>query len=160
MSMYVDTIFRLCNFAVVIAVVVYVVRKHGILLVMSMMRVQREELLQRADQYKLLNQECDDIAQRTQEQEDDFRAMQKKFVLWEQQVEKSLQKEEAILQERKVDLELKQVRKLQSLRQRRLVKHSLPKLMHEVEQDLQQTFNESSDQGQAYTKQLLKFLEE
>lgn len=156
----IDIIFRYCNFIIVVVLAIYVIRRYVIISLISLMRKAREQKAALVKQFKNLQKELVQIEDDASDQEKDFRRMQAKFKTWSESVEVEKQQILALLEKRKEELEYKQMQKVQSLQQRKLVKEQFPELLEDIKQDLQKEFADDTKQAQAYTNKLFRFLEE
>lgn len=160
MTFSLDNCFRLLNFAVLSTGFVYVVRRYGIVALMTSMRLekQKKEEMQRVHQEVL--QQCDDVKDKEQEHEKSYLAMQEKFQIWQNRVEQQAIQEQRLMLRYYEELAQKQVIKDQNVQRQYLLRKQLPKLLHEVTQSLQSDFEKNEKGQKEYTAQLLKFVKE
>lgn len=160
MTFSVDVLFQILNFLVVCIGVVYIVKRYGILYIVSSMRLKRHKQEELHRQYENLLQQCDSIKLQVQEIEHSYVSMQEKFDVWQTKVQQEHMKERATLLGCEQKLQAKQLIKLQSLQQQQIIEQQLPKILQDVSDNLQATFEKKSALQQEYTAQLLKFISE
>ncbi|MBM17796.1 MAG: hypothetical protein CL947_01850 [Epsilonproteobacteria bacterium] len=160
MNAVINEVFRILNFLVVVGVFAYIVRRFGILQIVMMMRQEKAEKKVMKDQLKFLSDQCASLDDDMQEQEESYRIMKDKFQIWQHQVKEHNQKIETVLKDRHIESEQKQVRVVQSLQKRRLVKQHVPIMLDEVRQELYDTFEKNDQEKTAYVKKLFTILDE
>lgn len=155
-----DNIFRFLNFLVVCIGAVYLMRRYGILYIITSMRLQKQKQEELDQEYHNLLQECDAIKQQSQEQEVVYAAMQKKFHVWQEKVKQDDIVKQSVSTQYRQLFEQKQLVKMHNLQQQQIIKQQMPLILKEVSDSLQLKFEQNSEHRKNYTAQLVKFVTE
>lgn len=151
-------VFKILNFSVVIGLFVYLIRRYGILQIMTLMRTERQERQDLKSQLRILQDDCDQIDTDMKVQEQSYRLMKDKFQIWQQQVMAQDDKEAQEFEVRQKMIQQNYLKKLQSLQKRMLIKKELPGLIQEASEELKISFAHR-DQQKKYTSQIITLLE-
>lgn len=160
MTFSIDAIFRILNFLVVSIGAVYLIRRYGILYIVSSMRLQKHKQEELHRQYDNVLQQCDSIKLQVQELEHSYVVMKEKFHIWQAKVQQESMEKKATLLACEQKLQEKQVVKLNNLQQQQIIEQQLPTILQEVSDNLQAKFDKNSALQQEYTAQLIKFISE
>lgn len=160
MTFSVDNVFRLLNFLVVCVGAAYLMRRYGILQIVSSMRLQKHKQEELHREYNNLLQQYDFIKLQAEEQEHSYIAMKEKFHVWQTKVQHDDMIKQAMLLACEQELQKKQLIKLQSLQQQQIVQQQLPTILQEISDDLKNKFERNSVLQKEYTTELIKFISE
>lgn len=159
MIITVDTLFKILNFALLLAVVVYCMRRYGISFILSSMAKEEQDKKELNQKHKKLLQEYDFLDKDMQSQSQFFEGMKKKFYLWEQIVQRKIEQYE--VEQKKIQHEIEDMHNQQrkALKYQKFLKQEFPTMVKEVEKDLRNQFDEHPDKKKLYVTKLLSVLE-
>lgn len=158
MIMSIDTIFKVLNFGLVVAVIGYLVRRYGVPYIVSSMKAEQQE--QKSLEVKLQDIEnlVKEIENAIKQQEQEYQAMQDRFSSWQKIVADKQEQDQVAMQERAKQIELQNVQKIKSLQVRRLMKQQMPLVVDNAEKKLQQELEQDSAKRKEYVMALVSFL--
>lgn len=151
-------VFKILNFLAVMGLFIYLIRRYGILQIVTMMREEKQEQQELRQQLKSLQVDCNQIEQDSNAQEQSYRLIKDKFQVWQKEVATQDEQIEKTFQDRQKIIRETRLKRIQALQQRMLIKKELPKVLHEVSGDLKDSFAQEVQQKK-YTDQLLSLLE-
>lgn len=160
MTISIDNVFMVLNFSVVCIGAVYLVRRYGVLYILSSIREQKQKQDTAHREYDNYLKECAIVKLQADEQEYAFMKMKEKFHLWQMQIQQKDIAKQALLFGYDEELQKKQAKKLQNLQQKQVIQRQLPLLLKEISDAMQTKFQQNSPLQKDYTASLVKFIKE
>ena len=160
MTFLVDDVFKVINFVVEVGLIVYLVRRYGLIEIKNGIGAEKGILSNLSQQYTLWREKYADVSKKMKKNEEVFATMSEKFAMWNDKVAQAADKQLKICEQLQETAAENAFYKMKTIQHKALIHKELPEILAVVTQDLKQQFRNDNQLGRAYIQRVLDDLKE